>query len=123
MTIKLNILGRCVQGLNLQNNPLICQNVDCPRGYLCSTTDGVCRPQPSHSDIPLNSEQLHADDPQFDSVVAPNGNKCPPNSHYQECGSPCTVLCTEVRPGCKKEEHECIRACVCNDGYVQVTLF
>jgi hypothetical protein len=47
--------------------------------------------------------------------------KCPPNSHFEECGTPCTFSCTEVQPNCKREEHECIRTCACNDGFVQVS--
>lgn len=45
---------------------MACQNVDCPRGFVCTAPEGICKRQPSHTDIPLTSEQLHADDPQLD---------------------------------------------------------
>jgi hypothetical protein len=47
--------------------------------------------------------------------------KCPPNSHFVSCGTPCTFTCTNVKPKCKQTEHECLKTCVCNDGYVQVS--
>ncbi|KAI6177499.1 hypothetical protein M3Y97_00914200 [Aphelenchoides bicaudatus] len=111
------VTGRCVKGLN-QVASSLCKDISCPRGYVCSTPEGICRKQ-AHSDIP-NSEQIHEDDPQMDKVASVDV-KCPPNSHFQACGSPCTFTCTEVQPPCKQNEHECVKTCSCDDGYVQAS--
>ncbi|XP_069463306.1 IgGFc-binding protein-like [Ambystoma mexicanum] len=41
---------------------------------------------------------------------------CPPNSHYEPCGSACPATCQDPRPG--SCDHPCVEGCHCNTGFV-----
>ncbi|XP_039599299.1 IgGFc-binding protein-like [Polypterus senegalus] len=42
---------------------------------------------------------------------------CPPNSHYESCGSACPATCLNPQAG-EKCKRPCIESCQCNEGFV-----
>uniref|UniRef100_A0A8C4XEY0 IgGFc-binding protein-like n=1 Tax=Erpetoichthys calabaricus TaxID=27687 RepID=A0A8C4XEY0_ERPCA len=42
---------------------------------------------------------------------------CPPNSHYESCGSACPATCSNPQAG-EKCKRPCIESCQCNEGFV-----
>ncbi|CAD5217387.1 unnamed protein product [Bursaphelenchus okinawaensis] len=114
--------SRCVQdepltSEDLDPNPL-CRTVRCPQGFECSPNDGMCHPITKHYSPPNNDYYLDDVRSLEDEALT---LQCPPNSHYDNCAAPCISTCVEIRPDCKKHDYECIRTCVCDDGFVQVS--
>uniref|UniRef100_A0A914YKK0 TIL domain-containing protein n=1 Tax=Panagrolaimus superbus TaxID=310955 RepID=A0A914YKK0_9BILA len=103
-----------------------CSTVQCPNGFTCDQIDGICRNNRVTTTEPTNYEIFEAEQishPQAPSIAwrRPAQDYCPPNSEYVTCGTRCPYTCTELHPRCSTNEHNCVGACHCLDGFVQVS--
>uniref|UniRef100_A0AC34F0J1 TIL domain-containing protein n=1 Tax=Panagrolaimus sp. ES5 TaxID=591445 RepID=A0AC34F0J1_9BILA len=102
-----------------------CATVQCPNGYTCDPIDGICRSRVTTTE-PTNYEIFEAEQiphPPAPSIAwrRPTQEFCPQNSEYVTCGTRCPYTCTELHPRCSTNEHNCVGACQCLDGFVQAS--
>lgn len=125
LSILITFLAKCVKDEPITTEDIdpdpLCRDVKCPTGFTCSTLDGICHPHARHYS-PDNFNNFNLDSLKLLEADSLTLMQCPQNAHYEECAAACTSTCMDIRPDCKQHDYDCIRSCVCDDGYVQVSV-